>query len=158
VTDFLEVYDMYFRDVYRYALALTRNEAMAEEITQETFFKALSSLEQFDGRCKISVWLCQIAKNTYLSMCRKEKYLAGDADGIKIEADQNLEEQYANRETARSIYELAQELEEPYREVFLLRVIGEMSFKSIAELLGKKENWARVTYHRARMKIKEELK
>ena len=157
MTDFLELYDLYFRDIYRYALALTRNEALAEEITQETFFKALPNLENFDGRCKISVWLCQIAKNTYFTMCRKERFLDRDANFGRIEAAQNPEEQYANRETAQSIYELAKKLEEPYREVFLLRVIGEMSFKSIAELLGKKENWARVTYHRARIKIKEEL-
>ena len=75
MTDFQEVYDLYFREVYRYALSLCRNESIAEEITQETFYKALAKLDSFDGKCKISVWLCQIAKNTYISMCRKDKYL-----------------------------------------------------------------------------------
>ena len=75
MTEFHDVYRRYFRDVYRYAFSLCKNEALAEEITQETFFKALNSLESFDGKCKVSVWLCQIAKNTYLSLCRKEKHL-----------------------------------------------------------------------------------
>lgn len=79
MTDFQEAYDLYFRDVYRYALSLCRNEAVAEEITQETFYKALQKLDSFDGKGKITVWLCQIAKNTYISMCRKNKHLAPDA-------------------------------------------------------------------------------
>ena len=80
MTDFQEVYNLYFRDVYRYALSLCRDEAMAEEITQETFYKALAKLDSYDGKCKISVWLCQIAKNTYISMCRKEKNLDASVD------------------------------------------------------------------------------
>lgn len=75
MADFEEVYDLYFRDVDQYALSLSKNEAIAEEITQETFFKALRHLDRFDGRCKLYVWLCQIAKNTYFSLCRKERYV-----------------------------------------------------------------------------------
>ena len=158
VTDFQEVYNLYFRDVYRYALSLCRNESVAEEITQETFYKALEKLGSFDGKCKLSVWLCQIAKNTYISMCRKDKHLAPDADTSLLPQGGSLEERFCDQETAFAIHKVLHALEEPYKEVFSLRTFGELSFKQIAELFGKTETWARVTYHRARLKIKEELK
>ena len=154
MTDFQKVYDLYFRDVYRYALSLCRDELLAEEITQETFFKALSALDCFDGKCKVSVWLCQIAKNTYISMCRKAKRMEPAAQGP---AD-SIEERFCDRETAFAIHKVLHNLEEPYKEVFSLRAFGELSFRQIGELFGKTETWARVTYHRARLKIKEELK
>ena len=158
VTDFQEVYSLYFRDVYRYALSLCRNEFIAEEITQETFYKALSKLDSFDGRCKISVWLCQIAKNTYMSMCRKDKHLNHDAEIDLLADDKSIEEDFSDREMAFAIHKILHALDEPYKEVFSLRTFGELSFKQIAELFGRTETWARVTYHRARLKIKEELK
>ena len=158
MTDFQEVYSLYFRDVYRYALSLCRNEFIAEEITQETFYKALSKLDSFDGRCKISVWLCQIAKNTYMSMCRKDKLLNHDAEIDLLADDKSIEEDFSDREMAFAIHKILHALDEPYKEVFSLRTFGELSFKQIAELFGRTETWARVTYHRARLKIKEELK
>lgn len=158
MTDFQEVYSLYFRDVYRYALSLCRNEFIAEEITQETFYKALSKLDSFDGRCKISVWLCQIAKNTYMSMCRKDKHLNHDAEIDLLADDKSIEEDFSDREMAFAIHKILHALDEPYKEVFSLRTFGELSFKQIAELFGRTETWARVTYHRARLKIKEELK
>ena len=158
VADFQEVYTLYFRDVYRYALSLCRNEALAEEITQETFYKALNKLGNFDGKCKVSVWLCQIAKNTYISMCRKDKHLDPGADTTLIPCVGNIEDSFCDQETAFAIHKVLHTLEEPYKEVFSLRTFGELSFKQIAELFGRTESWARVTYHRARLKIKEEIK
>ena len=158
VTDFQEVYNLYFRDVYRYALSLCRNESVAEEITQETFYKALVKLDSFDGRCKISVWLCQIAKNAYISMHRKDKHVDPDCDIDLLSYDGNLEENIADRDTVFAIHKVLHHLEEPYKEVFSLRTFGELSFKQISELFGRTETWARVTYHRARLKIKEEMK
>ena len=157
MTDFQEVYDLYFRDVYRYALSLCRNESLAEEITQETFFKALAKLDSFDGRCKVSVWLCQIAKNTYISMCRRNKHLENNSYAELTPSNGNIEEIIFDKETAFAIHKVLHTLEEPYKEVFSLRTFGELSFKQIAELFEKTEAWARVTYHRARLKIKEEL-
>ena len=157
MTDFQEVYNLYFRDVYRYALSLCRNESVAEEITQETFFKALAKLDSFDGRCKVSVWLCQIAKNTYISMCRRNKPLENNSHAELTPSNGNIEEIIFDKETAFAIHKVLHTLEEPYKEVFSLRTFGELSFKQIAELFEKTETWARVTYHRARLKIKEEL-
>lgn len=158
MTDFQEVYDLYFREVYRYTLSLCRNESVAEEITQETFYKALEKLDGFDGKCKVSVWLCQIAKNTYLSMCRKNERMDPNADTSLLSGDGSIEENLCDRETAFAIHRVLHALEEPYKEVFSLRAFGELSFKQIAQLFGRTETWARVTYHRARLKIKEELK
>lgn len=155
MTEFEAVYTRYFRDVYRYALALTRDEQTAEEVTQETFFKALKSLDKFDGRCKVYVWLCQIAKNTYFTMCQRQSR-AGPAESEPVDPVA-LEERLLTKESAFEIHRILHRLEEPYKEVFSLRTFGELSFRQIGELFGKTESWARVTYHRARLKIKEEL-
>lgn len=158
MTDFQEVYNLYFRDVYRYTLSLCQNESLAEEITQDTFYKALQKLDTFDGKGRVYVWLCQIAKNTYISMCRKEKHLDPDADTTQLSTNESIDEKISDKETAFAIHKVLHTLDEPYKEVFSLRTFGELSFKQIAELFGKTEAWARVTYHRARLKIKEELK
>ena len=155
MTEFEEVYRRYFRDVYQYALSLTRDEHIAEEITQETFFKALRSIDQFDGRCKIYVWLCQIAKNTYFT--QYQRAVKAQRLWPELQESGSMEETLENRETAFQIHKVLHRLPEPYKEVFSLRAFGELSFKQIGELFGKTESWARVTYHRAKTKIKEEL-
>ena len=154
MTEFEEVYRLYFRDVYRYCLALCRDEQVAEEVTQETFFKALKAIGKFDGRCKLYVWLCQIAKHTYLTMRSKNRSGEPAAD---IPSGESLEERLLTKESAFEIHRILHRLEEPYKEVFSLRTFGELPFRQIGELFGKTESWARVTYHRARLKIKEEL-
>lgn len=158
VTDFNEIYNLYFKDVYKYALTLSKNESIAEEITQETFFKALRSIDKFDGKCKLYVWLCQIAKNTYFSYIKKENRSDHIADVEIGESDVNIESQLIKKETAFDIYKTLHKLEEPYKEVFMLRTFGELSYAQIGILFEKTESWARVTYHRAKLKLKEKLK
>ena len=155
MTEFEEVYRLYFRDVYRYCLALTRDEQVAEEVTQETFFKALKAIDKFDGKCRLYVWLCQIAKNTYLSMLQKKR--TGEELPGEIPSGESLEEKLLTKESAFEIHQILHALEEPYKEVFSLRTFGELPFRQIGALFGKTESWARVTYHRARLKIREEL-
>ena len=154
MTAFEEVYEAYFKDVYKYALALCRDEHMAEEVTQETFFKALKSIDSFRGQCKLYVWLCQIAKNTYFSMAAKSR----NREQGEIGEVEDLESALLRSESAFEIHKALHALEEPYKEVFSLRIFGELPFRQIGQLFGKTESWARVTYHRARLKIKEELK
>lgn len=154
MTEFEEVYRRYFRDVYRYCLALTRDAQTAEEVTQETFFKALKGIDRFDGTCKLYVWLCQIAKNTYFSMQSKKR---PDELTEEVPSGESLEERLLAKESAFEIHQILHRLEEPYKEVFSLRTFGELPFRQIGALFGKTESWARVTYHRARLKIKEEL-
>lgn len=151
--NFQSIYETYFTDVYKYVFSLCRDPHLAEEVTQETFFKALKNLDSFRGQCRLYVWLCQIAKNTYFSHLDR-KILSESAEEA---GDSSIEESLINSESAFEIHRILHHLEEPYKEVFSLRVFGELSFKQIGILFGKTENWARVTYHRARLKIKEEI-
>ncbi|MBH5319401.1 RNA polymerase sigma factor [Paenibacillus sp. GSMTC-2017] len=152
MTDFETVYKQYFRDIYLFVLSLSRNESIAEEITQETFFKALKSIDTFKGQCKINVWLCQIAKNTYYSYLDKQKRLESDHKLEKIHGD-NFEEILLNKDDAFRIHKALHQLHEPYKEVFTLRLFGELSFLQISQLFEKTESWARVTFYRAKQKI-----
>jgi RNA polymerase sigma-70 factor, ECF subfamily len=155
VTNFEEVYFQFFDDVYLYVLSLCQNENLAEEITQETFFKALKSIDKFKGECKMRVWLCQIAKNTYFSYSKKTKYITNEP--YKEKRIESFEQRLLNSETKIEVHKALHSLEEPYKEVFSLRVFGELSFLHIAEIFGKTENWARVTFYRSKLKLKEGL-
>ena len=155
-----ELYRTYFDIVYRYIRSVSRDGALAEEVTQETFFKALEKIDQFRGDCDVRVWLCQIAKNTlYDHLKKQKKQLLGDEKLEKIESagGELLEEKLAQRSQAMEIHKVLHRLSEPYKEVFSLRTFGELTFREIGMLFGKSENWARVTYYRARVKIREEL-
>ena len=155
-----ELYRTYFDIVYRYIRSVSRDGALAEEVTQETFFKALEKIDQFRGDCDVRVWLCQIAKNTlYDHLKKQKKQLLGDEKLEKIESagGELLEEKLAQRSQAMEIHKVLHGLSEPYKEVFSLRTFGELNFREIGMLFGKSENWARVTYYRARVKIREEL-
>lgn len=154
VPDFEEIYRAYFADVYRYILALSRDAQTAEKVTQETFVRALTAIDGFRGECQIRVWLCQIARNQYLSLCRERRKFAEEPGET---GDRGIEEGFADRETARQLHVLLHALPEPYKEAFSLRTFGELPFAQIGELFGKTESWARVTYFRARQKIKEAL-
>ena len=155
-----ELYRTYFDIVYRYIRSVSRDGALAEEVTQETFFKALEKIDQFRGDCDVRVWLCQIAKNTlYDHLKKQKKQLLGDEKLEKTEraGGELLEEKLAQRSQAMEIHKILHRLSEPFKEVFSLRTFGELTFREIGMLFGKSENWARVTYYRARVKIREEL-
>ncbi|MCM1165404.1 MAG: sigma-70 family RNA polymerase sigma factor [Lachnospiraceae bacterium] len=154
--EFDRIYSEYYDTVFRYALSLCGDEGFAEEITQESFFKALKSIDKFRGGCKLSVWLCQIAKNTFLTLVKRRKRNI-DYTLEAIPEEGSFEERLIDGEDARQIHRLLHGLDEPYKEVFWMRVFGELSFAEIAALFGRTESWARVTYHRARAKIKEGL-
>ena len=157
--EFEELYKVHYPQVYKYILKLCQDEILAEEITQETFFKVLKSADSFKGQCKFSVWMCQIAKNTFYSYLKKNKRLADfPIEALGIEQEERLESMVADKDMALKIHEILHLIEEPYREVFWMRTFGELSFAEIADIHKKSESWARVTYHRAKMKIKEELK
>lgn len=151
--DFEQIYRLYFRDVYAFMLSLSRNETIAEEITQETFYKALQNIEQYKGKSKINVWLCQIAKNTYFTQMEKQKRLQPEL--TEQQDDKFVEQQFLQKENAFYLHQLLHRLDEPYKEVFTLRIFGELPFVQISQLFGKTESWARVTFHRAKLKIQQ---
>lgn len=130
---------------------------IAEEITQETFFKALKNIDKFDGKCKLYVWLCQIAKNTFFTYRKKEKYHEDLTEVENILVESTIEQCLLSKESVFNIHKELHSLDEPYKEVFMLRVFGDLSFSQIGSLFEKTESWARVTYHRAKMKLKERM-
>jgi RNA polymerase sigma-70 factor (ECF subfamily) len=154
VVDFGEVYFEHYFYVYKYILSLCRNETVAEDVTSEAFFKALNNIDTYKGDCEIKVWLCQIAKNTYFKMLKR----GAKTEPITVELQDKrtgIEERLLNKSAAFEIHRLLHGLSEPYKEVFSLRMFGELSFADIGKLFDKTESWARVTYHRAKMKIRE---
>lgn len=156
MTSFDDIYHQYFDDVYKYVLTLCRNDKVAEEITQETFFKALKNIDRFKGESKLYVWLCQIAKNTYFTFHQMEKRNS-ERNKFEFEEVYGFEVDLVNKEEAFTIHKVLHSMAEPYKEVFTLRTFGELSFGKIGELFGKSDVWARVTYYRAKKKIQEEL-
>lgn len=156
MANFEEIYHEHFTAVYKYTLSLCRDESQAEELTQETFFKAMRGINHFKGECKLYVWLCQIAKNTYFSSLKKEKRLAQEECQADTETD--LERDLLDREAARKLHILLHNLKEPYKEVFTLRVFGELPFSQIGGLFGKSDSWARLVYYRAKKQLGEAMK
>ncbi|MFS0865569.1 RNA polymerase sigma factor [Fredinandcohnia sp. 179-A 10B2 NHS] len=157
VTQLEEIYNKYFKDVFLYVYSLSGDKHIAEDITSETFMKALTSLDSFRGDSDIRVWLCQIAKNSYYSYLRK-KISFVDLESLPESASEdNVEQEITTSEASMKVHEIIQNLKEPYKKVFTLRVFGELSFKQIGKLYAKSDNWACVTYHRARENIKARL-
>lgn len=155
--EFEKIYTTYFRDVFLYIHRLSNNEHLAEEITSETFFKAMNSIESFRGDCDIRVWLCQIAKNCYFSYLKKTQRIDSIEDIETAEQSENFEERFFQKDAAMQIQKVLHDIPDPYKEVFMWRVFAEMSFKQIGQIFHKSENWACVTYHRARKMIRERL-
>ena len=164
--DIEKLYREYFTPVYRYTLSLVHDPDMAEEITQETFFRALKKINDYRGEASLKVWLCQIARNlSFDSLKRQLKITAltkhddDESNDYELPAgsESDPEEQLLRKQTAMKIHRILHDLKEPYKEVFQLRTFGDLSFAEISELFGKSESWARVTYYRSRMMIKEEL-
>lgn len=162
--EFQEIYETCYPLVYAFLMKQCGNPQLSEELTQETFAKALKAIGHFNGECRIETWLCQIAKNTYISECRKRKRLAFLPENESAASDSDPAARLIASESAMEVLRAAHELDETAKEVFLLRACGERDFASIGSLFGKSASWARVTYHRAKLKVlsdiqkKEEIK
>jgi len=148
-----EVYEKYSDQVFKYLMVLCRNVDIAEELTQETFYQAVRSIDTYNGECKMSVWLCQIAKYTYYKYVDKQvkqPQVSHLLDQLPSEEDNLIES-----ENKIELYRLIHLLKEPHKEIVLLRILGGLTFKEIGEIHGKNENWARVTFYRAKLKLRE---
>lgn len=150
-----EIYREYANVVYRYLISLTHDNDMAEELTQETFYQAIRSSDRYDESCKMTTWLCSIARNVLITYRRKHPV----TEDI---LDQDISTSSAESEALDSLHRLElmkkiHYLEDPYKEVIYLRIFGELSFKEIGEVLGKNENWARVTFYRGKEKLGREI-
>ena len=149
-----EIYLKHGKMVYGFLLTRTQDPDLAEELTQETFYQAVRSANRYDGSCKVSTWLCQIAKHLWYQEVehRKRKGTSPLTEDI-LSKDMPVEDRFNIREEKMELFRKVHVLDETAKEVVLLRVTGAFSFKEIGELFGKNENWARVTYYRAKQKI-----
>lgn len=152
-----QIYEEYFETVKRYLFCLTHNNDIAEEITQETFYRAVKKINTFKGECKISVWLCQIAKNIWYNELKKNKRMENiiEKKNTYETIENELENMIISKENKLEIYKKIQKLDEKTRSVMYLRITGELSFKEIGSILNKTENWARVTFYRGKERLKE---
>ena len=155
-----QIYKKYYTVVYKYLFCLTHNSDIAEELTQETFYKMIKKIDTFTGNSKLSVWLCEIAKNLWYDELRKKKYQTVSYDEIEMSNStaykQNVENNYINKEEFDETTKRIENLDNLSKRVLYLRLNSDMSFKEIGDILGKTETWARVTFYRAKQKIKED--
>lgn len=156
--EFDEVYRLYAGDVYRYIFSLSHNEALAKDIMQNTMLKAFTTADKFRGECSIKTWLFGIAKNEYLNIIRRAENKNMPLDETINISGENIEHRFNDRFQAIAIHRILHELDEPYKEIFSLRVFAELKFADIGDIFGKSENWARVTFYRAKEKIIKLLK
>ena len=151
--DMQTVYRRHAQTVYKFLLAKTGDEHLAEELTQETFYQAVKSVDRFDGTCKVSVWLCQIAKHLWYQSLRRQKREVPAGD-LPESPGPSAEEGLLEREGRMDLLKLVHNLPEPAREVVYLRAFGGLSFREIGDVMGKTETWARVTFYRSKEKLR----
>lgn len=157
--EFREIYEKYSSDLYTFILRMCGNEQLAKDILQDTMLKAMTSAESFKGNCSVRTWLCTIAKNLYYDHLKKSETKNHSLDILDEPAsDSNIEADIISKDTSLRIHHLLHKLDEPYREVFTLRVFAELKFSDIGNVFGKSENWAGVTFYRAKQKLIQLLK
>ena len=144
--------------IFKYLMKMTRDVSLSEELTQETFFRAYMNYASLRNKDKASVWLCQIAKNTYFAWYNEQKK-KDSLDDLEIASDnQDIEDAFVQKELSQKALLCLHELEEPYKEVFMLSVFGDFSLKDISLIFKKSESWARVTFYRAKQKLSERMR
>ena len=154
--DMEQIYEKYFETVSKYLFCLTHNSDTSEELTQETFYRAVKNINKFKGNCKMSVWLCQIAKNLWYDELKKNKKSKNIEEEIfLIQSENEVERDVISNDSKLQLYKKLQKLDKNTREVIYLRITGELSFKEIGDILNKTENWARVIFYRGKQKLKE---
>lgn len=158
-----KLYKDYSMLVYNYLYSLSKDRELAEELTQETFYKAIKNIKKFEGNSKVSTWLCQIAKNEWRTYVAKESKLKQipieDENYIdKLILENTAETDVEEKEAVLSLYKEIHKLDQKTKEVIYLRIKGDLTFKEIGEILGESEEWARITYYRGKIKLKEELR
>lgn len=154
--DMEQIYEKYFETVNKYLFCLTHNSDISEELTQETFYRAVKNINKFKGNSKMSVWLCQIAKNLWYDELKKNKKSKNIEEEIfLIQSENEVERDVISNDSKLQLYKKLQKLDKNTREVIYLRITGELSFKEIGDILNKTENWARVTFYRGKQKLKE---
>ena len=158
MTEFEKLFNENREFIFKYLVKMARDVSLAEELTQETFFRAYMNYASLRNKEKASAWLCQIAKNTYYAWYNEQKK-KDSLDHFEAVSDgENIEETLVQKELSQKALRCLQELEEPYKEVFMLSVFGDFSLKDISSIFSKSESWARVTFYRAKQKLLERMR
>ena len=158
MTDFEKLFNENREFIFKYLMKMTRDISLSEELTQETFFRAYMNFASLRNKEKASVWLCQIAKNTYFAWYNEQKKKE-PLDNFELTSnDQSIEELFVQKELSQQALHCLHKLEEPYKEVFMLSVFGGFSLKDISSIFKKSESWARVTFYRAKQKLLEKMR
>ena len=158
MTDFEKLFNENREFIFKYLMKMTRDITLSEELTQETFFRAYMNYPSLRNKEKASVWLCQIAKNTYFAWYNQHKK-TDTLDLYEAIIDgKNIEDMFIQKELSQKALICLHELEEPYKEVFMLSVFGGFSLKDISSIFRKSESWARVTFYRAKQKLLERMR
>lgn len=155
VEDMDAVYRQHAQTVYKFLLSQCHDPHLAEELTQETFYQAVRSIDRFDGRCRVSVWLCQIAKHLWYQHLRKSGRETELPEESQLPLIPSAEEETVRRSGQLDLLRRIHALPEPGREVVYLRAFGGLSFREIGDVLGKTETWARVTFYRGKERLKQ---
>ena len=158
MTDFEKLFNENREFIFKYLMKMTRDITLSEELTQETFFRAYMNYSSLRNKEKTSVWLCQIAKNTYFAWYNEQKKKDSLDDFKVASSDVSIEDSFVQKELSKKALQCLHELEEPYKEVFMLSVFGGFSLKDISSIFGKSESWARVTFYRAKQKLLERMR
>lgn len=158
MTDFEKLFEDNREFIFKYLIKLSQNDSLAEELTQETFFRAYINFSSLRNEEKASVWLCQIAKNTYYAWYNEHKKTDSFENAEFRSEAESIEEAFLQKELSRKALTHLHKLEEPYKEVFMLFVFGGLSHKDISSLFGKSESWSRVTFYRAKQKLSERMR
>lgn len=154
--DMEKIYNDYFKTVYKYLICLTHDLEIANDLTQETFCKAIEHISKFRGECKISVWLCEIAKNLWFNEVKKSKKITIiNIDLLNIDSQCDIEEDILNKENMKLLYNKIETLGKPLKDIFYLKLFGNLTFKEIGDIMEKSEVWARVNFYRGKKKLKE---
>lgn len=154
--DIEKVYNEHFKTVYKYLICLTRSKETAEDLTQETFCKAIDKIDKFKGKCKMSVWLCEIAKNLWINELKKNKritFLENEQDIVDVKY--SVEEDFLLKQDKEDLYNRINNLDSQTKEIFYLKLFADLTFKEIGEIMGKSEVWARVNFYRGKQRMKE---
>lgn len=153
--DIEKIYKKHFNTVYKFLFCLTHDNNISEDLTQETFLRVVKNLNTFKGNSKLSVWLCQIAKNLWIDEIRKNKIKTVDSVNEEIPSEIDIEEEYSSKEEILKLYKKIEKMDKKTKEVMYLRLQEDLSYKQIGDILGKSENWARVTFYRGKQSLKE---
>ena len=158
MTEFEKLFNDNRTFIFKYLLKMTRDASLAEELTQETFFRAYMNYASLRNKEKAAPWLCQIAKNTYFAWYNEQKKHDSLDELDAVSDGTSIEEYFVQKELSQKALLCLHELEEPYKEVFMLCVLGGFSLKDISAIFGKSESWARVTFYRAKQKLSEKVR